>query len=101
FLVDDRKGDSTPNRTVQSIPSPGGKLQSQECYPGETASVCLRRLRTHQHAGKSCYAVARVGKAAGGMHWVRSNRRLGSGLALVALALQIALSLVHAHFGNA
>ena len=33
------------------------------------------------------------------MHWFRTNVRLGAGLALVALAIQIALSLVHAHFG--
>jgi hypothetical protein len=34
------------------------------------------------------------------MHWFRSNLRLGSGLALVALVIQVALSLVHAHFGG-
>ena len=34
------------------------------------------------------------------MYWFRSNLRLGSGLALVALAVQITLSLVHAHFGG-
>jgi hypothetical protein len=33
------------------------------------------------------------------MYWFRTNVRLGAGLALVALAIQIALSLVHAHFG--
>jgi len=31
------------------------------------------------------------------MHWVRPNRRFGSWLALVALALQIALSFGHVH----
>jgi hypothetical protein len=35
------------------------------------------------------------------MVWVRSHLRFGSGLALIALAIQIALSLVHAHFGTA
>jgi hypothetical protein len=34
------------------------------------------------------------------MFWFRANFRLGSGLALVALAVQITLSLVHAHFGG-
>ena len=34
------------------------------------------------------------------MYWFRANLRLGAGLALVALAFQIALSLVHAHFGT-
>jgi hypothetical protein len=34
------------------------------------------------------------------MYWFRANLRLGSGLALVALAAQITLSLVHAHFGG-
>jgi hypothetical protein len=33
------------------------------------------------------------------MYWFRTNVRCGAGLALVALAIQIALSLVHAHFG--
>ena len=33
------------------------------------------------------------------MYWFRTNVRFGAGLALVALAIQIALSLVHAHFG--
>jgi hypothetical protein len=33
------------------------------------------------------------------MYWFRLNLRLGAGLALVALAIQILLSLVHAHFG--
>jgi hypothetical protein len=33
------------------------------------------------------------------MYWFRAKVRLGAGLALVALAIQIALSLVHAHFG--
>jgi hypothetical protein len=35
------------------------------------------------------------------MTWVRTHLRFGSGLALIALGIQIALSLVHAHFGTA
>ena len=34
------------------------------------------------------------------MRWFRTNVRFGSRLALLALAVQIALSFVHAHFGN-
>ena len=34
------------------------------------------------------------------MHWFRSNLRLGSGLALVALTVQIVLSLVHVHLDS-
>ena len=34
------------------------------------------------------------------MHWFRKNSRLSSCLALAALAIQITVSLLHAHFGG-
>jgi hypothetical protein len=55
--------------------------------------------------GVLCYPAGIGVKAAEGlatnasMHWFRTNVRFGAGLALVALAIQIALSLVHAHLG--
>ena len=57
---------------------PGGVL----CYPAGIGVKAVEGLATNAS-----------------MHWFRTNVRFGAGLALVALAIQIALSLVHAHFG--
>ena len=57
---------------------PGGVL----CYPAGIGVKAVEGLATNAP-----------------MYWFRTNVRFGAGLALVALAIQIALSLVHAHFG--
>src|SRR5436305_3639986 len=57
---------------------PGGVL----CYPAGIGVKAVERLATNAS-----------------MYWFRTNERFGTGLALVALAIQIVLSLVHAHFG--
>src|SRR5947207_1138659 len=84
-------------RAVWAAAAPSGIDASRPwlCYAGLSSVIV-----SHKYAAKTCYTGGSGHAAKASMYWFRAHLRLGSGLALVALVVQIAVSLVHAHFGG-